>query len=117
LAAPASKLLPKVDLERKSIRMNVALGDEINRHSRSARLVVAAAVRPAGGIARPARGEPPVPVSARPVSPVLSGRDQASATPSIAFSPRLASTDAFKDTMPMWQLCDYQYIASLTTSR
>ncbi len=51
--------------------------------------VVAAAARPAGGIARPAPGEPPARVP-RPVPPVLSGRDQASATPS---NRNLAPTD------------------------
>jgi hypothetical protein len=43
---------------------------------------------------------------ARPVPPVLSGRDQASAAPSIAFLHPLASADAREATMPIWQLHD-----------
>jgi hypothetical protein len=41
---------------------------------------------------------------ALPVSPVLSGRDQASATPSIAISHPLTGAEARENTMRMWQL-------------
>jgi hypothetical protein len=41
-----------------------------------------------------------------PVSPVLSGPDQAAATPSIAISHPLAGADADDDTMRKWQLHD-----------
>jgi hypothetical protein len=47
-----------------------------------------------GGIAQPALGEPPALIPRTPVRPVLSGRDQASATPSIAISHPLTGADA-----------------------
>jgi hypothetical protein len=61
--------------------------------------VVAAAARPAGGIARPARRKPPA-----PVSPVLSGRDQASASPSIANPHPLTGAGAQEDIIRIWQI-------------
>ena len=44
---------------------------------------------------------------ALPVPPVLSGRDQASATPSIAISHPLTGADAQEITMRIWRLHDY----------
>ena len=43
---------------------------------------------------------------ALPVPPVLSGRDQASPTPSMTISHPLAGVDAQESTMPIWQLRD-----------
>jgi hypothetical protein len=63
--------------------------------------------RPAGlpGPWRTACADP-----AHPVPPVLSGRDQASATPSIAISHPLTSADARKITIRIWQLHDCLFV-------
>jgi hypothetical protein len=72
-------------------------------------------VRPEGS-----RGEARAPVSipsrtarvfpAVPVSPVLYGRDQASATPSIAIAHPLTGDDAQELIMIIWQLHDYLFV-------
>ena len=75
--------------------------------SRAARLTWS---RPTGGdcpigASKTARAGP-----APPVPPVLSGRDQASATPSIAMSHPLTGADAGKSTIRTWQLHDYLFV-------
>jgi hypothetical protein len=63
--------------------------------------------RPAGLPDRPWRTARPR--LAHPVPPVLSGRDQASATPSIAIPHPLTDADAQESTMLIWQLRDYVF--------